>query len=657
MTKAEPAHSLPRLFEPGHIGTLRLKNRIVMSPMATELASDTGAVTQRQIDHYVRRAQGGVGLIIVEFTCIDYPRGKGQPSQLSLHDDKLLAGHGDLVEAVHRAGAKVGIQLHHAGANSDVGATEGRPLVAPAPIPSRATQQQPHTLERAEIEELVEKFARAVERAKKAGYDLVELHGAHGYLIAQFMSPYINTRTDDYGGTLQKRMKFPLDIIARAQELVGPDYPLTMRISGQELVPGGRSVEESKEVAQILENAGLDAIHVSGGVDTDLEWAVDPVYHVQGCKTDVAGEIKTAINIPVIAVGVIREPAFAEDVLAQGKADFVAIGRGLLTDPDWPLKAARGEETIIRKCISCNYCLMSRTGAGLTIRCIINTDLGLAIGATNLEASSEPKQVMVVGGGPAGMEVARLAALRGHGVTLYDENTCLGGQLLVAAKAPNKDKLSWLVEDLVRELGKSSVDVKLGLKVTADLVRESAPDVLVLATGARPYAPDIVGVDRTNVVNAWDVLSGRALPVGGRVCVIGGNSTGCEVALHLTERLQKQVVIMEQLNSLAVDMEPFAQRDIMKTIASDSRAEVVQGARATGISDEGVSAVDSAGNQSTINCDWVVLATGVKARTELHDSLLREGLAGVSMFSIGDGSRPENIAAALDAGRALGRQL
>ena len=353
---AEPNPFFPRLFEPGFIGSLRIKNRIVMPPMGTQFATDSGAVTDMTIRHYVRRACGGVGLIIVEFTCIDYPQGKGHTCQLALHDDKLIAGHANLVEAVHAEGAKISIQLHHAGGNTLTRRTEGLELVAPSTIPSRPVQDQPRILRVDEISVLVEKFAQAVERAKIAGYDSVELHGAHGYLMSEFMSPYINKRTDAYGGSLENRMRFPLKVIQRSKELVGNDFPITMRISGEEFVPGGRSMEESKLVGKMLEAAGLMALHVSASVDTDFDWAVDPIYAPQGRKVHLAAAMKEAVNIPVITVGVIREPSYAEKIIAEGKADFVAVGRGLLADPDWPKKAGEGHGETIRKCFSCNYC-------------------------------------------------------------------------------------------------------------------------------------------------------------------------------------------------------------------------------------------------------------------------------------------------------------
>jgi 2,4-dienoyl-CoA reductase-like NADH-dependent reductase (Old Yellow Enzyme family)/thioredoxin reductase len=653
-----PNPFFPRLFSPGHIGALRLKNRLVMPPMGTQLASDTGAVTSRMIDHYVRRAEGGVGLIIVEFTCVDYPRGKGHYSQLALHDDKLIAGHGDLAEAVHRAGAKVSVQLHHAGGRTSERKIEGQRTVAPGLFPSLAPESQPQILEYEEVEILVERFARAIERARLAGYDSVELHGAHGYLIAQFMSSYINNRTDAFGGSLLGRMKFPLDVIARARQLVGEDFPITMRFSAQEFFPGGRSLEESQEVARIFERAGFAALHVSAGFDTDLEWMVDPISHPQGSKVHMAAAIKDVVSIPVIAVGVIREPRFAEEVLAQGKADFVAVGRGLLAEPDWPRKAAEGRVDDIRKCFCCNYCDGVRNSAGLTVRCVMNPEVGRPPGGgINLEKAEKFKKVMVVGAGPAGMEAARVASLRGHEVSLFERHAVLGGQLRLAALAPDKEKVNWLIEDLVRELEKSPTEVHLNSTVTSETIRELAPQVVVLATGAQPLVPDLPGARSPNVTDAWRVLSGTTPVVRGRAVVVGGSSTGCEVALHLVERGALEVVVVEMLQVLAPDMEPFALSALKKRIDSDPLIEVMLGWRVREISDRRVVIEDQAGASVTLDADQVVLAVGVKPEDALQEALSDSGIQPQNVFAIGDCSQPATIAAALIEGRTVGGWL
>lgn len=656
MVKFLPAANphFPELFKPGYIGRMRLKNRIVMAPMATQFASDTGAVTPRLVDHYRRRAAGGAGLITVEYTCVDYPLGKGSTSQLALHDDKLLPGHSDLVDAVHRAGARISIQLHHAGGATNRRCTEGLEPVAPAPIPSRSVEDQPRILSLSEIEELVEMFARAVERARRAGYDAVELHGTHGYLISQFMSPYVNSRTDAYGGSLANRMRFPLDVIRRARQLVGDEFPLTMRISGQEFVPGGRSIEESKAVAAILETAGIAALHVSAGVDTDPEWMVDPIYHPQGSKVHLAAEIKKAVAIPVIAVGVIREPAFAESVLREGDADFVAIGRGLLVDPDWPLKAAGGRGDEIRRCFSCNYCTGFRDNVGLSLRCVMNPEVGDPGWLPALSRKpAKRKKILVVGGGPAGMEAARAAAIRGHEVLLCEKGHTLGGQLLIGCRAPGKEKIEWLLDDLKRQLGKTQVEIRVDTAVSLATIGEIAPDVLILATGGSPSRPDIPGVDSPSVITAWAALGATTAFNNQRVLVVGGDSTGCEAALALA-RLGNEVALIEQRSALALDMESTTRSSLLKQIRSQPGLVVHTGERVAEILPRGVRIISSVHDEPRMmEADMVVLAVGVTPVRELEELVVGNGRP-PEVYAIGDCSQPANIAAALSDGRSIG---
>jgi 2,4-dienoyl-CoA reductase-like NADH-dependent reductase (Old Yellow Enzyme family)/thioredoxin reductase len=647
-----PNPYFPRLLAPGSIGGMPIKNRVVMAPMGTQLASNGGAATEAMARHYVRRAHGGVGLIIVEFTCVDYPRGKGHACQLALHDDSLISSHGHLVDAVHREGAKVSIQLHHAGGNTVTSRTEGLELVAPGPIPSRAPQDQPRILRTEEIPDLIERFALAVQRAQYAGYDSVELHGAHGYLMAEFMSPYVNNRTDVWGGSLANRMRFPLAVISRAKELVGSDFPITMRISGVELVPGGRTIDETAEIAQILEKAGLAALHISAGIDTDFDWAVDPIFAPQGRKVDLAAAVKRAVSIPVIAVGVIREPAFAEQVLADGKADFVAIGRGLLADPDWPAKAAAGRSEDIRRCISCNYCEGQRCRDGLSVRCVTNPELGAPESEWAIATAERKKRVMVIGGGPAGIEVSRTAASRGHEVLLYEQQDRLGGQLLLAAKSPGKDKIGWLLEDLVKGLASTPAKVTLRTRVTPELVSEIQPDVVVLATGALPSIPQIDGIDGGHVITSWSAIEG-AIPVGAkRLVVVGGNSTGCETAVLLASLSDEvRVALVEQALELAADMEPAARQATLRHIAEAKNIETYLGWKAIRITDEVVVVQAVLGETRSVESDCVVLAVGVTPDDELLPTLAQQR---AEVYAVGDSSRAGNIASALDDARLVG---
>lgn len=646
-----PSHFFPKLFQPGQIGAMRVKNRIVMPPMGTDFASDTGGVTQRMIDHYVRRAQGGVGLIIVEFTCVDHPGGKGHSAQLALHDDKLLSGHGELVDAVHRAGAKVAIQLHHAGGNTFRYRTENLTPVAPSLIPGRSPEHQPRVLTIPEIEVLVEKFARAAERAKNAGYDAVELHGAHGYLIAEFMSSFTNTRADLYGGSLENRMRFPLAVIKRAKELVGDSFPITFRFSGDEFVADGRTIEESKLVAAILERAGVAALHVTAGTETAIEWIVDPIYHPQGSKAHLAAEIKQVVGIPVITVGVIREPSFAEQLLMEERTDFVAVGRGLLADPDWPRKAADGRTADIRRCISCNYCDLRGGTVGIGIRCALNPEVGRGASAAVPAPSPQAKRVIVVGGGPAGMRAAATAAERGHRVTLFEKSPALGGQLRLADKVPEKDKIDWLKDYLISQLDKAQVEVRLSTEVSARQLRQLAPDMVVLATGAKPKLPNIMGVDLPHVGTAWSVIEGMWRINEKRVAVIGGNAVGSETALYLAQDATNQITVVEMAPELASDMEPFAQAATRKRLEAAPNVQVRLRSPLAEIRPDGIIVTNQAGQPEFIAADAVVLAVGSAPAQELAADLHDERF---EVYAVGDCTAPATIPAALYDGWILG---
>jgi NADPH-dependent 2,4-dienoyl-CoA reductase/sulfur reductase-like enzyme len=526
--------------------------------------------------------------------------------------------------------------------------------VGPSLVPGLQPQDQPEVLSLLEIEALVEMFARAAERARTAGYDAVEFHGSHGYLISQFISPFENHRSDRYGGSLESRLRFAREIVERAKQLVGNDFPLTMRLSAQEFVPGGQTVEDSQAGARLLEQAGLSALHISAGGRTDPEWIVDPMDHPQGSKTHLAAKIKEAVGIPVIAVGVIRDPSFAERVLTEGSADFVALGRALLADPDWPLKAATGREHEIRKCFSCNHCDGVRNAAGLSIRCVTNPEVGDPDWPRRSQGrAATRKRVVVVGGGPAGIEVARIAAARGHDVALHGQAAELGGQLLIARNVRGKDKINWLLDDLKASLQRSRAEVHLGSRVTPEMLRALAPEVLVLACGGEPIIPIISGCTGSRVTTAWEIIANRSPGGAGRIAVIGGSSTGCEAALDLA-RDGATVVLVEQRDELAPEMEPIARSALLKYISAQAGLSVRLGWQAKELVEEGVAAVDGIGRREVIIADQVVLAVGVAPAHDLPGLLDRGFEAQCQVYTIGDCAKPSNITAALADARAVG---
>lgn len=633
-----------KLFEPGCIGPLHLKNRLVMPPMETNFARETGAVSRQLIKYHEERAKGGVGLIIVEFTCVDYPEGKAAAPQLSIHDDKLIAGHNELVEAVHRHGAKIALQLVHAGRQTDARRTEGKQPVAPSPIPCGLMKEQPRELSISEIEELVEKFALAAQRAKMAGYDAVELHGAHGYLIAQFMSGYTNKRLDRYGGSLERRLRFPLEVIQRIKQKVGSNYPLLYRFSADEFVSEGIHLEEAKAIAKRLEGAGVAALHVSTSIHETKETNVEPMAFEQGWRVPLAAAVKQEVNIPVITVGVIREPEFANQILAEGKADFVAIGRGLIADPEWAIKARDGRTSEIRKCTSCCNCI-SRFEQNLGLRCQANAQVGREE-IFQVRAAEKRKKVMVAGGGPGGMEAARIAALRGHDVTLYERSGRLGGQLNLALRPTNKQKLAWLMDYLIGQMSLLPIKIKLNALADVAEVKEEKPDVMVIATGSQPLLPEIEGMNDRKVVTAWDVLEGNIQPQGEKIVVLGGQATGCEVAELLGRKNEVTILCRSPRNRIASNMDTANRKQLLKLLEK-SNIKIIAERDVLAVNGEGLLTIDRDWNQHLVLADRVVLARGQRSVENLS-----QAISGIvpQVYLVGDCVSPRKITEAIYEG-------
>ena len=490
---------MPRLFEPITIRGVEIPNRIVMPPMTTRLADPDGTVTEELIQYYLARAHGGTGLLIVEM-CSPEPAGRHRARELGLFDDRFLPGLRELTARLKAAGARAAVQIGHAGGHTRQDVT-GMPPVAPSALPHVVQEVDTRTvvplaLTREGIRAVIQAFADATERAKRAGFDVVEIHGAHGYLIAQFLSPLDNHRTDEYGGSLRNRARFALEVLEACRERVG-DLPLIFRVSADEYAAGGVALDDARELSPWLVEAGADALHVSAGCYRSRPSGavmIPPMSYPEGVFLHLARAIKSCVGVPVIAVGRLHDPALAERVLAEGQADMVALGRQLIADPEWPRKVRAGRADEIRPCISCNTCVDGMR-EGARIQCLVNAMAGREV-QFELRPVPRPRSVMVVGGGPAGMEAARVLALRGHRVVLVEQSDRLGGQLRLAARAPifqnvetDASVLLRFVEFLGRQLGTVGVAVKLGQAVTPRLVNELKPEVVVLATGASYRVP------------------------------------------------------------------------------------------------------------------------------------------------------------------------
>ncbi|RJQ28662.1 MAG: FAD-dependent oxidoreductase [Peptococcaceae bacterium] len=638
---------LSSLFTPVKIGGLELKNRIVMAPMGTGFGDPDGYVTRRMIDYYAERAKGGAGLITVEATCVDSATGKLAEFDLVLDDDRYIPKLSELAGAIKAHGARASLQLVHGGRYSR--AKKLKQPVAPSPIPSAYTKITPRELTTEEVEMLIEKFGDAARRAQEAGFDAVELMGCTGYLISQFLSPLTNKRKDKFGGeTAAERAAFAVAVIENIRRKTGPSFPVSFKHSVSEYLPGGTTIEDSREIAKAVEKAGASVFHAWAG------WHESPVAMLPACVergafVHLAEAMKEVLSIPVIAVGRINDVALADRILAEKRADLVAMGRAFLADPHFPNKALDGNLKDIRMCTACCQCfdrvMMSMVKPGLTVVCSVNARLGRE-GETIPEASP-PKKVLIVGGGPAGMEAARVAAGRGHNVTLWEEKEKLGGNLVPAAMPPFKKEIANLTSYLSHQMEKLGVKVVLNKKVTPDSIQAKKADEVIIATGAVPLVPDIPGVNGENVVTAVDVLNGKS-KTGEKVVVVGGGMIGCETAELLADA-GKKVTIIEMLNKIAIDVGPTTRWVTVKRVKE--KAAVITSAEVVGINKSGVT-IKKDGETNNIEADSIVLAAGMKPDRELI-----EALAGLPVQTAGDCAKAAKILEAVHGGFAAGCEI
>lgn len=621
------------VFLPGRIGALELRNRFVVPPMGTNYANMDGTVSPRLIDHYAGMAKGGFGLIIVEFTAVD-PQGRVLVGQNALWADEQIDGCRRLVDEVHRHGAKIAVQLAHGGRQS-IGAITGMPTVAPSPLPCPAIQEIPNELTTQEVHDLIGKFVEAAVRAKAAGFDAVEIHGAHGYLLAQFMSAYSNKRVDEFGGDLRSRMKLPVEIIKATREALGPEFPILFRMSHEEGVPGGRSTLESRIVAKIVEEAGVDAIDVAAGNYESLHLMAGGREAIPAYNVDGACEIKNAVSLPVIVAGRINDPLIAEDIIQSGKADFVALGRTSLADPEFPKKLAEGASAEIAPCISCSQGCVGYLFAGQPITCLVNPFCG---GGNSLAPvpAAESKSVMIVGGGPGGLTAAWVAAKRGHKVSLYEKENVLGGQFRVGAIPPGRGEITKAVRHFILMGEKYGVDFHLGVEVTPELVASNKPDVLIVATGGVPLMPAIKGIDNPTLAPAAEILEGRK-PMGGAVLVIGGSLVGLETADFISS-YGRRVTVIDLIDEMGVAIDPYTKPFIMRRF-HDRDVRMITGAKVTEVFDDGVDYETQDGARTLRGFDGVVLAIGYQAYNPLGEQV--RDLVG-ELHVIGDAVQARN---------------
>lgn len=638
---------LRNLFSPFRVKHLELKNRIVMPGLASFLIEDDGSVTDKTIEHYRKRAAGGPAMVIVEAHSVT-PEGIVSNHQARIFDDRFIEGLSKISAVMKAEGAVPAIQIHHAGRQTTPRVIKRKPL-APSTLPCPTIMVEVEPLSIDAIQEIVYMFGQAALRAVRAGFELIEIHGAHGYLINQFLSKFSNIREDRYGRDTIGRTRFAKEIVEEVRRCVGDDFPISFKISAQEFVTDGLDVDESIVILRQLVSSGVDIVQVSAGNDGTPEWICQPMFMEKACLADSAAKIKKVLDVPVMTVGRINDPIVAEAIISENKADLVCIGRGLLADPEMPKKAEAGQLDDIKICIACNTCMESIFRKG-RIECLVNPTLGREK-EMEIHPADSKKKIMVIGGGPGGLNVAWVAAKRGHEVHLYEKQSTFGGQLNLGSITRYKKELLTLIHYQIRQIEKSGVHTHLNSEVTLDTVKNEKPDVVILSTGSIPIMPDVPGIDKAIVFSLPQVLSGSK-PLVSKTIVVGGGATGCEVAHHLAEN-GCPVTIIEQLSKIASSLESITRKVLLSQL-NDLGVKFMTEHTLSRIEDHGVYASDKGGSEVFIEAERVIIAVGNTPDARLFDQIKS---LGIPVHQIGDCLEPRGAKQAIHEGAEIGRSI
>lgn len=633
----------PTMFSPVQIGTVTVPNRFVVPPMGNNLANTDGTLSDRSLSYYQARAKGGFGLITIESTVV-YREAKGGPRKPCLFSDDTVESFRRVADACHAYGAKVSIQLQHAGPEGNSALT-GYPLKAASAMPASAGREIPEAVSNEEVYRIIECYGDAARRAQQAGIDMVEVHCAHGYLVSTFISQRTNNRTDEFGGCFENRMRLPRLIIESIRRKTGGNLPILCRINACDEVEGGQSVQDAAAVAAYLEQeCGVDALHVTRAVHLHDEFMWAPGVTHGGFNADLVTEIKRAVSVPVIAVGRFTEPQYAELLVKQGRADLIAFGRQSIADPELPAKARNGQLETLSPCIGCLLGCVPNMFAGKPITCAVNPYVGREC---ELSPAPEKKRVTVVGGGPGGLYAAWACAVRGHQVTLVEKSSELGGNFRIAAYPTGKGQLTEAIRSMIVKCQQAGVDLRCGVEAEEMLLRSLAPDAIILATGSTPLILPIPGLSDCGYVTAQDMLDGKA-QMGKNVLVVGGGMVGCEAAEYLAER-GHQVAVIEMKDVIAADVTPENRRYMFENF-EENHVLLRPGAKVTQFYTDGVDYALADGSTGSLRgYENIVLAMGSRSNTALKDTA--EKVAG-QVLVIGEAAKaPGN--AVLATGDAL----
>ena len=662
------------LFETIKINQLELKNRIYLPAMHMNMAQEH-EVTDPLIEFYAERARGGVGCIAVGYATVDEL--SGMPTNIGAHKDEFIPGLRRLAEGIQQNGAHAVVQINHAGRYAHSFFLNGKQPVAPSAVTSRMTRETPRELEPDEIKEVIDSFGQAARRVKEAGYDGVEVLAGTGYLISEFLSPLTNKRTDEYGGSLENRMKFGQEVIRAVRDITGSDFPIIVRMNGNDFMPEGNGRKDLQEFAQALVSAGTDALSINvGWHEARVPQIVTSV--PRGVFTYLAQGIKELVDVPVMAGHRINDPQTARQVIAAGMCDMVAMGRSLIADPYLPQKAKAGREKEVVHCIACAQGCFDNLFKLKPVECLCNPKAGHEK-ETAISKSDSPKKVMVIGGGAGGMSAALAAREIGHDVTLYEKADHLGGQLYLAGSPPGREEFSELAKDLEHQVALSSITVALGKSVDETVIETEKPDAVILATGAVPITPPIKGSDLPHVVQAWDVLEDKVI-TGKRVVVIGGGAVGVEVALFLAEkgtlsgeavkfllvnraedpadlyqmaiRGTKEIIVVEMIAKIGQDFGKTTKWGMLQEM-SRKGIKTRTTTRALEITPNGIT-VEKDGKAEEIAADTVVLAIGVIPYNPVQEILESKG---IPFQTVGDAGQIGMAFDAIHQGFAAGRAI
>lgn len=631
------------LFQPAKLGNIVLKNRTVMPPMVTNLALRDGSPSEATIQYYAERARGGVGMIIVEGTDIERTHCFSGPNRLAIADKINQVAFERLTRSVHAYGTKITLQLIQPGGAS-APMPDGSKFWGVSEVPFVPVTQPPHAMTVEEIKITVQEYANAALRAKQAGFDGVEIHAAHSYLLGEFLAPYYNNRTDCYGGSFENRMRIFGEIYEAVRAVVGRNFLVGIRFSGDEMtphIPGTLNKEDGIAIAKELDRIGYDYINVSNGNAFNANANCDPYSYQPGWKKHVAADIKKAVKSPIIATNTVKDPAWAEQLLQEGVCDFVALGRSNFADPDFVRKAQAPEKYApLRKCIGCMHC-RERLIGGLSVHCTVNPRMGCEIDFPELKPNGQGRKVCVIGGGPAGIQAAITLAQRNFAVTLFEKADKLGGSLNLAEKPSFKEKLTNLKNTMIEELTQLGVEVKLNCEATVETIQALAPEGVLLACGATPVVPPLPGLDGANVTTAEQLLRKGTEAITGNIAVIGSGLTGLEISEILAQQGCK-VTVFEMQDAIAPGMFAVIKNDITGRL-QQLGVVLRTGTALTSANAEGITIKTAVGLEN-VPCDKIVLALGVRPDTSLITGLQE---AGYTPLQLGDCSKGGRITEAI----------